>query len=48
MAEIGVAARSARQKRRKEVAVRRVIVSKYVMLDGVLGEQDRTFPHLVI
>jgi len=30
------------------VAVRRVIVSKYVMLEGVLGEQDRTFPHLVI
>jgi hypothetical protein len=32
----------------KEVAVRRVIVSEYVMLDGVLGEPDRTFPHLAI
>jgi hypothetical protein len=48
MAGIGVAARSARQKPRKEVAVRREIVSEYVMLDGVLGEPDQTFPHLAI
>jgi len=48
MAGIGVAARAAPQKLRKEVAVRRVIVSEYVMLDGVLGEPDRTFPRLAI
>ena len=28
--------------------MRRGIVSEYVMLDGVLGEPDRTFPHLAI
>jgi hypothetical protein len=38
----------ARQKRQKEVAVRRGIVSEYVMLHGVLGEPDRTFPQLAI
>jgi hypothetical protein len=38
----------ARQKRQKEVAVRRGIVSEYVMLDGVLGEPNRTFPQLAI
>jgi hypothetical protein len=48
MAGIGVAARSARQKRREGVAVRRVIVSEYLMPDGILGEPDRTFPQLAI